>query len=206
MAFAGSFTADGQGNLTNGISDINTVTEVTTSQAFTGTYNVGADNRGTMTITPAVGTPQTFRFALGAFNSSSVATKARFIEFDQSGQTGSGVIEMQDTNAFLTAALSGNFAFGASGENISANHFGGAGRFTLDGVGGVTSGLEDTDTSGVVSSLVFAGTYSVAASGRGAFAITFVGTPGPTNFVVYVVSANETFFISVDPRSATVAR
>src|ERR1700676_1912485 len=213
MAFAGSFVADGNGNLTSGISDTNTssISIGVVSNSFTGTYNVGADNRGTMTITTTgtAGTTLTFRFALGAFNGNNVATKARFIEFDTtSGRHGAGVIEMQDITAFSTAAIKGNFAFGVSGEDANANHFGAAGRFTLDGLGGITSGLEDADTAGFLSpSVTFTGIYNVPANsqnGRGTFADTFTGNPTPVNGAFYVVSANELFSISTDPRSTSI--
>src|SRR5258708_15855261 len=47
----GRFTADGAGNLSNGELVTNTVGAGATSpQAFTGTYVIGADNRGVMTL------------------------------------------------------------------------------------------------------------------------------------------------------------
>jgi uncharacterized repeat protein (TIGR01451 family) len=216
MAFVGSFVADGNGNLTSGTFDINQSSGVVANQAFTGTYNVGADNRGTLTITflSATGAPTalTFRFALGLLNSQGVATKARFIEFDTSGQTGAGVIEMQDPAALANASnatLNGSFAFGASGEDISHNHFAAAGRFTADGAGNITSGLEDADTAGILSTaLTFTGTYNLPAgsqNGRGTFIDTFSGISAQIiHGAFYVVSANELFTISTDPRSTGV--
>jgi uncharacterized repeat protein (TIGR01451 family) len=209
MAFAGSFVADGNGNLTNGISDTNATSGLLINQSFTGTYNVGPDNRGTMIITITGGAPQTYRFALGAFNAQNIATKARFIDFDAGRKGGAGVIEMQDPSAFSAAAIKGNFAFGVSGENGNASHFAAAGRFTTDGVSLITGGQEDTDTAGLLNTNVaFSGTYNVplnSQNGRGAVAFTFTGPGGGTlNFAVYLVSANEAFVISTDQRSLTV--
>src|SRR5207249_10377351 len=50
-AAVGMFTADGAGNLTSGKLDTNGVGTgaALTAQAFTGTYTIGADNRGVMT-------------------------------------------------------------------------------------------------------------------------------------------------------------
>src|ERR1700741_322339 len=49
-ASVGRFTADGAGNLTNGELDTNTVTGAGAAQSFTGTYSIGTDNRGVMTL------------------------------------------------------------------------------------------------------------------------------------------------------------
>jgi uncharacterized repeat protein (TIGR01451 family) len=211
MAFAGSFVADGNGNLTNGISDTNTssISIGVVSNPFTGTYNVGADNRGTMTMTTTGtgATTLTFRFALGSFNSQGVATKARFIEFDASARHGAGVIEMQDPTAFSAAAIKGNFVFGVSGEDANASHFAAAGRVTADGLGNFTNGLEDTDMAGVLSpSLGFTGTYSaIAANGRGTYSLAFPPAGSPAlNYALYVVSANEVFSISTDLRTLNI--
>src|SRR5258707_4981814 len=48
----GRFTADGAGSLTNGELDSNGVNggDVRTAQPFTGTYAIGSDNRGVMTL------------------------------------------------------------------------------------------------------------------------------------------------------------
>jgi len=204
MAIAGSFVADGNGNLTNGISDTNATSGLLINQSFTGTYSVGSDNRGTMIITQVGAPPQTYRFALGAFNAQGVATKARFVDFDAGRKGGAGVIEMQDPTAFSAAAIKGNFAFGVSGEDANANHFAAAGRFTADGVSLITGGLEDANSHGILNAAIaFTGTYAVASTGRGTLAFTFPGAPA-SNFAIYIISANEAFTISTDQRSAIV--
>src|SRR6266852_269091 len=94
VVIAGSFTADGNGNITGGIEDSSWVSGVSTSVSFTGTYTVGADNRGSMTLTsttPAV--TSTFGFALGGF-ATGVATKGRFQgTFATAGADGVGQLE-----------------------------------------------------------------------------------------------------------------
>ncbi len=52
FAAVGRFTSDGAGNLTNGVLDTNGVgiPEKLINQAFTGTYSIGADNRGVMNL------------------------------------------------------------------------------------------------------------------------------------------------------------
>src|SRR5262249_14283948 len=52
FAAVGRFTADGAGNLSNGELDANGVGTGTAlvAQPFTGSYSIGADNRGVMTL------------------------------------------------------------------------------------------------------------------------------------------------------------
>lgn len=109
----GAFSADGAGDLTNGELDVNGVGAggALTAQAFTGTYTIGADNRGVMTWNLPGGAAK-FAIAMTANGN------ARFIKFDASGGSGtigSGTIERADTNAFSTGSITGDYAFGAAG-------------------------------------------------------------------------------------------
>jgi len=214
VAIAGSFTADGNGNiLSGGVEDINRATGVNTSVAITGgSYSVFADNRGTLTLTTSLGT-FAFRFALGSFNAAGVATKLRIIEFDASGTRVTGIGELQDPTAFSVAQVSGDFAFGGSGADFTGSRFGIAGRFSAAG-GSITNGEFEANgriggnLGGATTSLGITGSYTVAAAnGRGTLQlivpIPFVGASFTLNFSFYVVSANELLFISTDPRSTT---
>jgi len=89
FAAVGRFTADGVGNLTNGQLDTNAVGGGGAAQAFTGTYSIGADNRGLMTLNFS-GSSAKLAFAMLANGN------AQFIEFDASGGAGtigSGTME-----------------------------------------------------------------------------------------------------------------
>src|SRR5207249_8832444 len=68
VAIAGSFTADGKGNITEGIEDENGPTGSTLTVPLTGTYNVGSDNRGAFTITTASGS-KTYALVLNSISS-----------------------------------------------------------------------------------------------------------------------------------------
>jgi hypothetical protein len=202
VALAGSFLADGKGNLTGGIEDINRTTGVTASLAFSGTYLVNADNRGTMTLTSTQGT-STFTFALGSIVTG-VASLGHAIEFDTTGTNLAGVIKKQDTTAFSLAAISGNYATGLSGAGTTGLAFSLAGSFTANGAGTISAGDMDTKGAGLVAAdTPFTGTYTVAASGRGTSSLT-VGT-SVINQAFYVISANELMMISTDLLSATNA-
>jgi hypothetical protein len=199
---AGTFVANGTGNLSSGMEDISRSSGVTTSLAFTGTYTVNADNRGTMTLNSTQGT-STFTFALGSIVTG-VANLGHAIEFDATGTNVSGIIKKQDTTAFTLAAISGNYATGMSGAGTTALTFGLAGSFTADGLGNISAGDLDTKGPGLVAAgTAFTGTYTVAANGRGTSTLT-VGT-SVIHQAFYVVSANELLMISTDPASATNA-
>jgi hypothetical protein len=200
VQLAGSFVADGAGNLSSGVEDINSRTAVS-NPTFTGTYSIGADNRGTLTLTNAQGT-FTYALALGSVNAG-VAAKGRMITFDASGTNVSGTLQQQDPAAFSNAGVTGSFAFGAEGADSGTGQFGVAGRFTSNGAGGINSGLIDVNDGGtLISGATFTGTYSVAANGRGTAQFVVVGAAQPVNLAFYVVSATKLFIVGTDPVSS----
>jgi len=202
VAIAGEFAADGAGHLTNGLQDVNRISGVTTSQAFTGTYALAADNRGTLTMEP-----RPFAFSVGSITSG-VAAKAHIIEFDATGTNVVGVLQKQDPTAFSVAQFSGDYAFGASSPTLKsgvAARFGVAGRFTASG-GALTSVVADADDNGTVQAIPsFTGTYTVAANGRGTITLSPPGATTPVNASCYIVSASEALLMSIDPQTGLTA-
>jgi len=217
VALGGMFDADGAGHIAHaiGVEDINSSTGVQTNVSIDGTsssYSVGGDNRGCVAIATSAGTA-IYRFALGVIRSG-VASKGRFIEFDNTGTLGSGVFEKQDPSAFSAFGINGNYAFGADATsalvNSSRNRFAMVGAFAANGSGGITSGELDANNSGNVnksgglnypmSGLAFTGSYAVSSNGRGTMNF-MVGTQ-TVNMSLYMVSASEVLFVSVDPQSS----
>jgi hypothetical protein len=215
VAMAGSFTADGQGNISQGVADYNfsSAIFVATNLTFTGTYSVGSDDRGSMAITVSSphaflsGFSQTFSFSLGSFNGS-IATRGRMIELDNEQIWTTGLLAKQDPTAFSTAAITGGYAFGLSGTAGSGFPLNAVGRFTASG-GSLSAGLTDVyglglteSGSGTVSAglrLPFSGVYQVSANGRGTAVFTFTAQdPAFSNFAFYVVSASELLFVETD--------
>jgi hypothetical protein len=203
FAAVGRFTADGAGSLSNGELDANGfgAMEKAVAQPFTGTYSIGADNRGVMNLNiPGGGT---LAFAMLANGN------AKFVEIDASGghgTVGSGTMERVDTTAFSTAKIAGDYAFGVAGFDQSNNRTAMAGRFTANGAGMFTNGAADLNLSGKFSTLnVFAGSYMVTdgATGRGIMNMPPVvgGTPLNLNFVFYVVNAGKVFAMEMDALS-----
>ena len=204
LCAVGSFTADGNGNLTAGLQDVNRSSGVTASQAFVGTYEIYADNRGRFNLKTSPGGTDlgTFRFAVGSI-AAGVASKARFIGFDVAAQfiRVGGVIEKQDPTAFSTSKITGDYAFGVSSGLSSFGSFGAAGRFTA-AAGSITAGSLDQDNQGAVNSdESFTGTYSVAANGRGTLTFDVTGAAKPVNAVFYVVSSGEIQLMSSDAQN-----
>ena len=197
----GRFTADGAGNLTNGELVTNTVgAGATAAQAFTGTYSIGADNRGAMNLNLSGGTTR-LAFAMMANGN------AQFIEFDAAGGAGtigSGTIEKADTTAFSTSRITGEYAFGAAGLDNLNNRAAIEGRFTSSGTGALTNAGGDVNAYGTDFAMNFtAANYAVSntATGRGTLqlAFTFGGTPDSMNFVFYVVNSGKLFVMESDP-------
>ena len=196
----GRFTADGAGNLTNGELVTNGVGAGATSpQAFTGTYVIGVDNRGVMTLNIGGGSAK-LAFAMMANGN------AQFIEFDAaggSGTIGSGTMEKADTTAFSTARIAGDYAFGAAGFDNANNRAAIEGRLTSNGTGTFTNAAGDVNAYGTDYAMNFtAANYTVSnpATGRGTMnlAFTFGGTPDSLNFVFYVVNSGKLLVMESD--------
>ena len=193
---AGSFVADGDGNISAGVMDVNDTGGGPINPSFTGTYSIGQNGLGYMTFNVSGGSTRSFALSVMA------GGNANIIEFDDSSggfinntARNSGVLLQQDPSAFTGAPVSGNYAFGFLGIDSSQNRFGEAGSFTSNGSGGLTSGLLDSNDNGTVSSgVAFTGTSTaVASSGRG------LATLGTSSYSFYVVNATELLVVEIDP-------
>ncbi len=195
-AAAGSFAADGAGNIFSGIADRNGPSGPQTGLGFTGTYNVGANHLGMMWLNFADGTNAAYAVAASAEGG------ARFIEFDDltgSGTRGAGEIAKQDTSAFSMTKLAGNYAFALNGNDANSQPVAMAGTFAA-GKSGAISGAR----LGAGSSI--SGAYSVDVVGRGSATLNVSGAnagaaAGSLNMSFTVVSAGEWFAVETDAAS-----
>jgi len=201
FAAVGRFTADGAGNLTNGQLDNNGVSSGgSIAQAFTGTYAIGADHRGVMTMNFGAGGVVKLAFAMTANGN------AQFIKFDAaggSGTIGSGTMEKADTTAYSTANIAGDYAFGVAGLDNLNNRAAIAARFTSNGAGALTNAAGDVNAYGTDYPMSFSSaTYTVSdtTTGRGTMNLSFSfgGAPASMNFVFYVVNAGKQFAMERD--------
>ncbi|MGH9488689.1 MAG: Ig-like domain-containing protein [Terriglobales bacterium] len=205
IAWAGSFAADGHGNITNGIEDINDgLNGVTPAAAFTGSYAIGPDGRGTLTLLPAGGTTENFRIVL---SSAAPSAAAQIIDFDAgTAGLGSGQILQQTPAAFTTSAFSGKYAFLLQGEDDSQYAASGAsypwaiaGECTASGAGSISACTEDSNDALATSSGPLNGTYALSIDANGRGTLTLPNPQGGTaDFVVYAVSGSEFLFLDTD--------
>ena len=200
FAAVGRFTADGAGNLTNGELDANGVgaMEKAVAQPFTGTYSIGADQRGVMSLNiPGGGT---LAFAMMANGN------AKLVEIDAGGghgTVGSGSLEKADTTAYSIAKIVGDYAFGVAGLDQSNDRTAITGRFTANGSGMLSNGAADANQAGTFTTLnVFAASYMVTdtTTGRGIINLPALlgGAPQNLDFVFYVVNAGKLFAMEMD--------
>jgi hypothetical protein len=192
---AGSFSTDGQGNITAGVEDVNRVSGPLSNIAFSGTYSVKGDNRGALVITSSQGT-YSYAFALN-----SNANVARMIEIDNTGIRGAGVIKRQDPSAFSNSALTGGYTLNLTGNDFAGGRIGVLASVFPSGSGVIAgSSLDINDAGSVLPTFVnFQGAYNVTSNGRGTLSLTLPNFGnGKFNFAIYVVSASEFFLVSAD--------
>jgi hypothetical protein len=143
---AGTFTADGKGNITTGVEDVNVCTGVETIQFTGGSYSIGADGRGVLALTNSTGTTN-YSITL------STATAGSITQTDVD-VTASGSIERQNSAAFTNAAISGGYVFDFKGADVNGSAVNPAsivGRFSAGGSGNVSNGLYDSNVGGTLS-------------------------------------------------------
>lgn len=192
ISAAGSFQADGNGNITTGMEDLRNAAGVATNAAITGTYTVRADGRGTANLNSSAGNT-VLDFVLVA---SGHALVTRF----DANATASGTMDQQTPSAFTNASLAGSFAFTLGGIDAVGNPLAVGGVFTSDANGNITGIDDSNDVGNVVTNDVLSGTIPVAANGRGAATITLQATA--LTFAFYVVDSTHIKLVQVDASSA----
>lgn len=192
FSFAGSFQANGSGTITGGNIDINSPGTLASpvNTTVTGTYTVNQDGRTVANLVTPVGN-FTLEFVLLS-NSNGLA-----IRFDNNASA-SGNVDLQNSGAFSTAALAGSWAFNVAGIDLSGFPEATAGAFTFNSGGTVTTGVQDVnDNGGVTTSIaITAGSVGSPANGRGT--LTINTTSGTFDFAFYVVDANHIKLVSTD--------
>jgi hypothetical protein len=205
---AGSFEADGAGNLTSGLFDNSDGSAV--NQPFTGTYALGGDNRGTMSISVPGGATDVLAFSCGSVSPEGAATKGRISQGLGGSFAGhaaaAGEFELQDTTAFSNSAVSGSYAFALGGWSPNQNQLGADGLFTADGAGNISAGTFDENLDGTpTADQSLTGGYSIppgSTNGRGTGSLSLAGTI--FNFTFYVVSAHKLLFVGHDQANVGV--
>ena len=228
-ATAASFTADGTGVISAGEQDANHQASNPTgntisSNGFLGTYTIGTDNRGMMTITTLNSDGTTVATSTYAISvkapvpPATISAAADMIEFDDAqllgGTRGSGSMLAQQTAA-ITAGLKGSYVFGLSGDTpclltCAVGLVGGptaaVGQFTAANSTIVGTG-DSNDAAENFPTEILGGSYTTPdANGRLALTMTTQNTPTgyPSDYAVYLVNANQAFVLSTDKHSSFI--
>ncbi|HEY0704149.1 MAG TPA: hypothetical protein VGD60_15370 [Candidatus Acidoferrales bacterium] len=203
LTLAGSFVADGNGNITSGEIDVNdnfTVTNTKTSNTpVTGTYTLDSNLRGVITL--AIPLNEFSNNATFAFTLDSATNTGEIISADPQEQAVSGTLAGQSA-AVLSATPSGSFIFRGSSDaaNIRA---GMVGRFTIGSGGVISNGLVDSADLGNGNDSVddtLTGTFTAAdAAGRGTvqFNTDQSGLVAGI-YAYYAVSPTKIYLITID--------
>ena len=213
VTWAGTFTADGNGGITAGEEDFNSITGTpVTFTNLVGSYTLGADGRGTFTFTgstPAQPTQPTYAFSIDATGS------GRFIEFDSSSTRGSGRINLQTVTTCVvsgtnTNTLAGSFAFGGAGFAGPAAAGSGpiafAGAFTAtppispSTVGSIAQGEMDTNVPNQTQAFNpgVSGLYQPGPDSTHCTMSLTSGNLGTQTFSVYPISKTDAFLVETD--------
>lgn len=192
FARVGTFTADGNGNITGGLEDVNICTGVFTLQFTSSTYSIQADGHGTLQLKNSSGTTN--------YGISLSTTSKGFIVQTDLNSTASGSFQIQNPGAFANAGIAGGYVFDFSGISAGLSPESIVGRFTADGGGGVNTGVFDSNIGGVASSAqqVFppGAFYQVDTNGNGSIFGRGTANIAGHNFVFYVVDATRWKFLS----------
>lgn len=196
---AGSFTADGAGNITAGLMDSNSSVGVLTKLTFTGTYSLGSTNTGPMSLN--IATLGTFSYQVAA----PAAGVIRFIQNGTAGNQGTGYIrKVTSTTKVTIAQLAAFWSFGANGADAAQNRYASVGTFQADNTGKWTNGEEDTNDNGSVSnSVAFTGSFVAIDPVTGRGTATLSANSVTTNYSFYPASSSELIMVSTDPVSTT---
>ena len=166
---------------------------ITLDPVVTGTYTVGPDGRGTITLNlPVLATTETFALTI-------TSGSHALLNQDDGTATGSGVLDLQTAGpTFAASQFSGGYSFTLTGEDVTlatATVFGGV--FTADGASNLPAGTVDENDSGTLTpGTPFTGTFTAPdANGRGT--ITFSTGPAFT-YVYYLVRPQVVRLIETD--------
>jgi hypothetical protein len=187
-ATTGSFTANGDGSISNGVEDINGPSGISTALAFTGSYLINANGQGVATITNAQGSI-TVALTLNT-QGQAVATRT------DSGDVATGIFYPQLPTALTLTNLDAPYVFNLSGLDQSGKLLNTIGVFVTDGSTTLSYAEEDLNDGGTTANQPFSGTYSLNGSGHGT--ATFTDSTGTRIYSFYIVSPTQLQFIEID--------
>jgi hypothetical protein len=172
QGMAGKFSGNGAGNITGGspILDVNNSSNPAGSvskedRSLAGTYTLDAtfpgSGRGTLTLTSTTTGPIQYAFYIVNTTASEQSTQLHIVEIDTNNYLAGDVYAAPTGSSFNTASLtSGNYPFTVGGTSPTGAYAAG-GVFISSGSGG-TSGVQDSNNAGTVTTNTTLGTCTYA--------------------------------------------
>jgi hypothetical protein len=200
-SWGGIFTADGAGNVSNGIFDENSGGgSGYSSVAFTGSYSApDANGRGILTVSATPDTPSSSTQYVYYIVTPEVIRLTTATNVGNAAGTGSAFGQGSVATGATNTALSGSYIFSEMGFSSNANggeQSAAAGQFTTDPASGtITAGVMDLNAFGVPSTIPVTGSYLISGSPRG----TITG-PSAQTYNVYLTDPNLNL---LDPNNST---
>jgi len=181
----GVLSTDGSGNVTSGSQDINNNGGITQNVALTGTYSVGADGRGFLTLNGASGTTNFIIYP--------TTSGLQMVQVDL-GEASIGAAFNQ-SGPFSTSTVSGTYGLNLTG--VLGNHeIDATAQFSADGSGHLTGAMDINNGGALLPNLSLSGNSSISANGRGTGQLN--SSFGPQNVIFYAVNNSRILFIEVD--------
>jgi hypothetical protein len=201
FATAGTFVADGNGNIASGTRDtIYDTGPRTLDESITGTYSVNQDGRGQAVLNGHSGRV-IYRFVLA---SPTVQAPAVIGELFQDGTDVHGNVQVDATGTIQQVSSpvpptgTGTYVVRLDGEDPNLFTYGAIGGITITG-GNFTGTMDENDGGTYTAELSATGAISLS-SGRGTATLTTSSGPnsGLHNFIVYSVSPSHFVLLSSD--------
>ncbi len=195
----------------SGIEDYNSKKLASPSQAgaISGTYTVYPDGSGNATVTNApLSATETWQFTLTA-SAGAAAGQGWLTRFD-TGATGNGTLEQQDSTQLSLSAFAQNYVFSLAGLDASKKPLQIAGKLQADGLGTIPVNFaeQDINDAGINTQTApdtsLYGDYAMDAahplSGRGTLHLTNASTelPGTFTFSFYIVNHTHLKIVEID--------
>lgn len=180
----GEFSANGAGQISNGLQDINNGSSAQTKMPFNGTYNISPNGFGTIT--------------LGGINTQFVllsGSDANFISTDN--QTiASGNFAPQSQTAGSVSTLSGPYIFSLGSANSVNQPFAELGRFIASN-GSLTNGTVDINGPNPLVNASLTGSYTFDGSNNHG-TLTLIYNTNSYTYSFYVQDATDLIVLSSD--------
>lgn len=209
FAVIGSFTADGNGNITAGMEDENSAAGANTALPLTGSYTLDSTGHGTLTLKTSLGVEDASFFVPVA------QLGAPYISVQSASlvSTGAGVA----SNGYLTSSTApampdpSSFYLSVHGDSACNNGCNGGSSVTSTGLLTFAGGTSKADLINAAPSYALpekttTGTVSAVdpVTGRFLYTLTDATSSGqtPTSFVGYVLKSGSSFYtMSLNPHT-----